>query len=157
MLSYIIRRLILLIPIMLGVSLIAFSIMHLTPEDPIIKMLGEGASEELVSELRAELGLDDPIHIQYFAFLERFFIKAPSRKIQRLLVLSNKNLESFLLFVARIIPKCFFQRLGIFRDHPVPAAADDQSCPGCCLRPQALAGSWERLRCLQGSCRGDAR
>lgn len=75
MLNYIIRRIILLIPIMLGVSLIAFSIMHLTPEDPIIKMLGEGASEELVSELRAELGLDDPIHIQYLAFLERFFVK----------------------------------------------------------------------------------
>ena len=75
MLGYIIRRIILLIPIMLGVSLIAFSIMHLTPEDPIIKMLGEGASEELVIELRAELGLDQPIHIQYLSFLERFFIK----------------------------------------------------------------------------------
>ena len=67
--KYIIRRILLMIPILLGVSLIVFSLMHLTPGDPVQIMLGDFAQPAQVEIMRENLGLNDPIHIQYFNFV----------------------------------------------------------------------------------------
>ncbi|TCT25103.1 peptide/nickel transport system permease protein [Melghiribacillus thermohalophilus] len=69
MLNYIIRRLVFLIPVLLGVTLIAFSLMHLIPGDPARSMLGEKATEEQLEALREELGLNDPLAVQYGRYL----------------------------------------------------------------------------------------
>jgi ABC-type dipeptide/oligopeptide/nickel transport system permease component len=67
---YILTRLASLIIVLLGATVIVFSILHLTPGDPVKLILGSArASPERVQELRIELGLDQPLHIQYFKWL----------------------------------------------------------------------------------------
>ena len=68
---YVVRRLLLVIPVMLGVSLIVFLLMHFTPADPALLMLGERATEEQLLTLRQEMGLLDPLPVQYVRFLGR--------------------------------------------------------------------------------------
>ncbi len=58
-----------LIPTLLGVSVIVFAVIHLTPGDPAILMLGPSATPEAVTELRTKLGLEEAIHVQYGKWL----------------------------------------------------------------------------------------
>ena len=62
---YILRRLVAMIPVIFIVSLIVFSLIHLTPGDPAQTMLGEEATPKEVAALRAKLGLDQPLPVQY--------------------------------------------------------------------------------------------
>ena len=71
MLQFLIRRLVSAVPVALGVSLLAFSMTHLTPGDPVSLMLGERASAEDVARLRQQLGLDRPVHVQYLSYMSR--------------------------------------------------------------------------------------
>ena len=66
---YVVRRVLLVIPVMLGVSLIVFLLMHFTPGDPALLMLGERATEEQLQLLRQEMGLLEPLPVQYARFL----------------------------------------------------------------------------------------
>src|SRR5918995_1400304 len=59
------RRLLWMIPILLGISVIVFSMMHLAPGDPAEAILGPRGTEELLRQARRELGLDQPLHVQY--------------------------------------------------------------------------------------------
>lgn len=69
--KYLIKRLLMLIPVLLGISIFAFSILLMTPGDPARIILGERAPREQLENLRQELGLDKPIHIQYLNWLKR--------------------------------------------------------------------------------------
>jgi peptide/nickel transport system permease protein len=69
MTRYLIRRLVLTIPVLLGVATLVFSLIHFIPGDPAQAMLGEGASQEDIAQLRERLGLDRPLLVQYGAFL----------------------------------------------------------------------------------------
>jgi peptide/nickel transport system permease protein len=69
MLRYLVRRLVLTIPVILGVATLVFALIHLVPGDPAQAMLGEGASQEEVLKLRHSLGLDRPLLAQYKSFL----------------------------------------------------------------------------------------
>ena len=66
MIKYIIKRLVLMIPVLLGVTFIVFFIMNLTPGDPARMILGDQASAESIAQLRDELGLNDPPLVRYF-------------------------------------------------------------------------------------------
>lgn len=68
-LLYISKRLVQSIPILIAVTLIAFSLIHLVPGDPVRVMLGIRASDEAVATLRDQLGLDEPLPIQYLTFV----------------------------------------------------------------------------------------
>ena len=70
MLSFLVRRILLTVPVLLGVATLVFSLIHLIPGDPVQSMLGEGASPESVNELRTRLGLDRPLYVQYLSFLK---------------------------------------------------------------------------------------
>jgi peptide/nickel transport system permease protein len=70
MLRYLARRLLLTIPVLLGVATLVFSLIHLIPGDPAQAMLGDGASQEDVAQLRGRLGLDRPLIVQYGSFLK---------------------------------------------------------------------------------------
>jgi peptide/nickel transport system permease protein len=59
------RRLVLMVPILLGVSLVVFSMMHLAPGDPAEAMLGPRSTAELLRQARHDLGLDRPLYVQY--------------------------------------------------------------------------------------------
>jgi peptide/nickel transport system permease protein len=69
MARYLLRRLLLTIPVLLGVATLVFALIHLVPGDPAQSMLGEGASEQEIAQLRHRLGLDRPLLEQYGAFL----------------------------------------------------------------------------------------
>ncbi|WP_053218642.1 ABC transporter permease [Virgibacillus senegalensis] len=69
MLQYILRRLVLLIPVLLGVSILTFSLIHLIPGDPARSMLGEKSTESQLEQLREDLGLNDPYIVQYGRFI----------------------------------------------------------------------------------------
>ncbi|SDM18933.1 ABC transporter permease [Sediminibacillus halophilus] len=69
MLKYILRRLVMLIPVLLGVSILTFSLIHLIPGDPARSMLGEKSTESQLEQLREELGLNDPYVVQYGRFV----------------------------------------------------------------------------------------
>jgi len=69
MYKYIVRRLLLLIPVLLGVSLLVFTIMSLTPGDPAQLILGENAPREAIEQLRVKMGLDKPFLVQYLRFV----------------------------------------------------------------------------------------
>ena len=69
MFIYLIRRLLLTVPVLLGVATLVFALIHLVPGDPAQAMLGEGASQQEVQKLRATLGLDRPLLVQYRSFL----------------------------------------------------------------------------------------
>lgn len=66
MLAYIVRRLMLMIPVLLIVAIIIFSLIHITPGDPAAIMAGEDATAEQVEDMRERLGLNEPLHIQFF-------------------------------------------------------------------------------------------
>ena len=67
--QYIIQRLMLSIPVLLGVTGIVFAILHLMPGDPVRIMAGARASEERVQEIRLQLGLEQPVPLQYVRWL----------------------------------------------------------------------------------------
>ncbi len=72
MLTYVRRRLLLAVPVVFGVSVVVFSIVHLLPGDPVLAILsGANATPEQVAELRAQLRLEDPLVVQYLRFLGR--------------------------------------------------------------------------------------
>lgn len=69
--AYLIRRLFLLVPTLFGVTLAVFLMLRLTPGDPVQIMLGEFGSKEQVERLRRDLGLDQPLPVQYVKFIAR--------------------------------------------------------------------------------------
>jgi peptide/nickel transport system permease protein len=65
MFKYIARRILFLLPVLLGVSFIVFSLLYITPGDPARMVLGDQATEEAVQEFRNKEGLNDPFLVQY--------------------------------------------------------------------------------------------
>ncbi|WP_087973718.1 ABC transporter permease [Oceanobacillus rekensis] len=69
MFKFIIRRIIQTIPVLIGVSILVFSMMHLVPGDPAQIMAGESAPKEQVENIRERLGLNEPLPVQYFSYI----------------------------------------------------------------------------------------
>lgn len=65
MYKYIVKRLLMMIPVLLGVTFIVFFILNLSPGDPAAMILGDQASEEALEMKREELGLNDPLLVRY--------------------------------------------------------------------------------------------
>jgi peptide/nickel transport system permease protein len=65
MLMYAVRRLLMLVPILLGVTLLTFAIAQVTPGDPVVLMLGPSATPDRVEQFREQLGYNDPLLVQY--------------------------------------------------------------------------------------------
>lgn len=83
---YVLRRLVLLIPVILVVGVVVFALVHLTPGDPAAVILGDRATSEDIERLRDQLGLNDPLPLQFvrwfggvlhFDFGESIFIGEP--------------------------------------------------------------------------------
>jgi peptide/nickel transport system permease protein len=62
---YVLRRFVLLVPVLLIVGVVVFTLVHLTPGDPAAVMLGSEATTAQVNQLREQLGLDKPIYVQF--------------------------------------------------------------------------------------------
>jgi peptide/nickel transport system permease protein len=68
--SYLVRRILALVPVALGVATLTFALIHLVPGDPVVTMLGENAVTADIVGLRHQMGLDRPLWIQYLSFLD---------------------------------------------------------------------------------------
>ncbi len=67
--AYAVKRFLTILPVLVGISLLVFSFIHLIPGDPAVAMLGERATPERVAAVRARLGLDEPLYRQYLIYL----------------------------------------------------------------------------------------
>ncbi|BBN99639.1 ABC transporter permease [Sporolactobacillus terrae] len=70
MFYYSVKRILMLIPVLLGMTLIVFAIIHAIPGNPALTILGTKASPEAVRQLNQSLGLDNPWYVQYFSYLK---------------------------------------------------------------------------------------
>ena len=70
MIKYVLKRLLLMIPVLLGVSFIVYGIMSFTPGDPASAILGTSATKEQIDKLNEELGMNDPFVVRYVHYLE---------------------------------------------------------------------------------------
>ena len=73
MFTHILRRLLAAVPMLLAISIASFLLLHALPGDPTAAMLGQEATAENRAELREELGLNRPLHVQYFDFMGGVF------------------------------------------------------------------------------------
>lgn len=71
MLNYLIRRIIYMVPILLGIALIVFLLFNVVGGDPVLIMVGRHANPQVIAELHHELGLDQPLYVQFGAFLKQ--------------------------------------------------------------------------------------
>ncbi|MGG4498368.1 ABC transporter permease [Brevibacillus reuszeri] len=71
---YVLKRLLSLVGTLLGVSVLIFLMVHLIPGDPVTTILGQFATPDAVSQMRAALGLDEPLWQQYLHFLGRLLV-----------------------------------------------------------------------------------
>jgi peptide/nickel transport system permease protein len=70
MTRYIVQRLVMLIPVLIGISIVIFSMLRLIPRDPATVMPGEHATPEQIEDFRERMGLNDPLYIQYLRYLQ---------------------------------------------------------------------------------------
>ena len=71
MLFYIIRRILQIIPVIIGVTLILFILLYIIPEDPAKLILQKGATEQALENLRTKMGIDKPLYIQYWRYVKQ--------------------------------------------------------------------------------------
>src|SRR5680860_24397 len=72
MISYLVKRLLGAIPLLLGVLTIIFFIIHIAPGDPTARFFNPNVSPEIIAQMRHNLGLDQPLHVQYWKWLTSF-------------------------------------------------------------------------------------
>jgi len=72
LIGYLLRRLLGAIPLLLGILTIIFFIIHLAPGDPTARFFNPNVSPEVIEQMRRNLGLDQPLHVQYFKWLGAF-------------------------------------------------------------------------------------
>lgn len=74
MIKYFIKRVLLLIPVVLGVVFIVFAVMHMAPGDPVYALMGANITPEQYANKAAELGLDKPFFVQYLLYIKGMFL-----------------------------------------------------------------------------------
>lgn len=92
---YITKRLLMLIPVLLGVSILAFSLIHLAPGDPAITMAGEHASPQIINAIREKYGLDKPLTTQYWIWFKQVLLGDLGRSIVSNEFVAKEILERF--------------------------------------------------------------
>lgn len=97
--KYVIKRLLYLIPVLLGVSFIIFTLLYITPGDPARIVLGDQASQEQIEILREEMGLNDSFVVQYVKYL--------GRVVQGDLGMSYATKESVTSEIVAVFPNTF--------------------------------------------------
>lgn len=70
MIRYILKRLLMMIPVLFGVAFVIFTMLYFTPGDPAVQILGEGATPEAIAALREELGLNAPFVVRFFNYIK---------------------------------------------------------------------------------------
>ena len=93
MLNFIIKRLLTSILVIIGVTIVIFSLVHMAPGDPVQMMAGLDAKEEDIEALRAKLGMDKPLIVQYFNYVKGLLHLDLGKSI-----ITNKNISDEIFF-----------------------------------------------------------
>jgi peptide/nickel transport system permease protein len=130
MLKFVVRRLLLLVPILLGLSILVFVWIRALPGGPAQALLGERATPETIAQIERQYGLDEPIHVQYWKYLQRtarfdFGVSTASRRpvteelSRRFPATIELAVAAMLFSVVFGIPLGFFagKRYGTWLDH----------------------------------------
>jgi len=118
MIGFIIRRILVVIPTLLGVTIVIFSMLAITPGDPAELLLGERATKESLEAMREYLGLKKPFYVQYWMFIKRVARFDLGETIWSRERVSNEIMDRFpatieLALAAMIISSFFGVLLGI--------------------------------------------
>jgi peptide/nickel transport system permease protein len=118
MIGFIIRRILVVIPTLLGVTIVIFSMLAITPGDPAELLLGERATEDSLEAMREYLGLKKPLYVQYWLFIKRVAKFDLGETIWTRQKVSEEIMDRFpatieLAFAAMIISSFFGVLLGI--------------------------------------------
>jgi len=92
---YIIKRLLMLIPVLIGISILSFSLIHLAPGDPALTIAGERASSQIINAIREKYGLDKPLTTQYWVWLKQVLRGDLGRSIVSNEYVAKEILERF--------------------------------------------------------------
>jgi peptide/nickel transport system permease protein len=144
------RRLVQTIPVLIGITLVAFFMLRLIPGDPAAQMLGtRAATAENIANVRRQLGLDEPLHMQYLHFLEgivrgdlgeSFFYKQPVLP----LVMERVPVSVGLVLYAAFISLCLTFPVALVaalnKDRPV-----DHAIRGIFLMTLGMPSFWVAL------------
>jgi peptide/nickel transport system permease protein len=141
-LAYLVRRLVLTVPVLLGVATLVFLLIHLVPGDPAEAMLGETAARADLEELRTRMGLDAPLLVQYQRFLSglvrgdlgtsfRYNTPVRSEIAQRLGRTAQLALAAMLVAIIIAVPLGVLGAL--FRGGPIDQAAMAVSLAGIAM------------------------
>ena len=89
MFGYIVRRILQLIPVLIGISLITFILSFVIPGDPVRAIMGQRSDREAELRIRRKLGLDKPLVVQYLIFRSSSFMRA-RRRVRRIMTSSSR-------------------------------------------------------------------
>ncbi len=169
---YLLRRLILAVPLVIGISLVAFLIANLVPTDPMAANLGEraAADPQIVAAFRARWGLDEPLYAQYFTYLRNLLqgdmgtsIRTRRPVLDELLRYMPATIELATagILVALIIGIPMGVASAVWRNRPIDFVSRilsliGVSAPVFWLALVALLVFYLRLRILPGPGRLDA-
>ena len=98
MAKYILKRLLMMLPVLLGVAFVVFTLMYITPGDPAKVILGESATPEAIAAFRQEMGLDNPFLVRFFDYVKGIIFH-----------FEDKFLASIITFVKAIIMLTFIR------------------------------------------------
>ena len=95
MVRYLLKRVLLFIPTLLGITLITFILMKSLPGDPVVSMAGERATPETIARIRTELGLDRGLGVQYLLYLKNICAGQLGRSIFTHVKVSDDLVQKF--------------------------------------------------------------
>ena len=156
MLRYVFRRLLLMIPTLIGITIIVQLFIMITPGDPVRLMLGTQYGQEEIDAMREELGLNDPFAVRYFNYLANLLkgdfgrsyrTKAPA--LQE--ILSRFPYSLMLVFIAMILSLCIGIPLGIYAATHQYSWKDNAAILGS-LFCVSMPGFWFALMLIQLFC-----
>lgn len=104
MLTYFIKRCLQTLPIIFGVALVTFILFHFVGGDPVIQLLGQHATADEITRLRAEYGLDDPLFLQFFHYLKEIVTLNFGRSFQSHQMISQMIKEGALVSLSLTLP-----------------------------------------------------
>jgi ABC-type dipeptide/oligopeptide/nickel transport system permease component len=118
MIQYTIKRIVSLVPVLLGVTLITFILMYIVPGDPVLSMVGERSDQATIDRLRAELHLNDPLYLQYAKYMGNVLQGNLGRSFINQRPVSESIMETFpktlrLAFSAMLLATLFGVVMGI--------------------------------------------
>src|SRR4030067_465409 len=134
--KYLAKKLLLLIPLLLGVTSLTFTLTKALPGDPVFSMVGERAQPEVIEKMRREIGSDRSIFIQYIGYVKLLLRGDFGRSYY-----TNRKVLDDLLQPQAQTPSSFG-----YREYAISYSPFNNSRPPCCCNP---------YKSYQGYTRGD--